>query len=365
MTLDSASAKIETYQNQDFGVASVDKKVAEAAQKLSSNGTIADFNGGVVTDPSKVDSSLIDAVSEFRNEEVHRSENIIPPEALYGDRPPTIDRKVIITQSPSVSGALDTVIFDVMPRIDERGGADYEAVQPTHHPGVIQKYRYSTARSWSINAKLISRTRDEARRTLLIMNTIRSWRMPFFGEGTASSMPDFLGAPPPILTLKAYGTNMIGPVKCVMKDYNWAYDNTIDYIEADTGVAVPVIVEVSLSLEESWSPAETSSFSITDYKLGNMQDAYRGFSKPAQPPAGSGLAKEQQANDVAAATVSGATPLANSEPQNAYDAATIQKLTDLTKARIAEGSLVDMTRAKADGVPRTMQDAINFGKNFK
>jgi hypothetical protein len=194
----------------------------------------------------------------------------------------TNERKVIITGNPTTGGG-DVVIFDAMPQIQEQGSANYESFTPIQHPGEILKYKGSSARSWNITAHFISRTSAEATRNIYMLNLIRSWRMPYYGQGTATNpaTQQFLGAPPPILTLSAYGDSMVGPVKCVLENYGTDFPNDVDYIPAIDGTPFPVIMNITVTLKESWSPAEYSGFDLQSYRLGDMKAA---FTKRAPSP---------------------------------------------------------------------------------
>jgi hypothetical protein len=265
-TLGEGAAKVANYVTSNFKLPNLSQKAAELGDKLVKTG-ISKLFGSAVVKPGALAKSVSGGLEEAL---AANAATGFPAGLLPFNNQSTPERKVIIKQKPEV-GFFNTLVLDVMPRIDERGGADYEAVQPLHHPGVIQKFRATQARSWGISGRLISRNVAEATKNLEIMNMIRSWRMPFYGEGTSlSNLNEFLGAPPPILELSAYGPDAIGPVMCVLKDYNWAWENDRDYIPTDKGTPVPVIMEISLTLEESWSPAEFSSFDLASYKQGKM-----------------------------------------------------------------------------------------------
>lgn len=279
-----SSPIVNTVSN--FDLPSASQKVAEMGDKLVKTGTAALFEKGVVAAApltNSVQSALDGVLGKAKVKIPGMPSNAMPARSTLGD---TTQLKVIISQEPETAG-INRVVFDVMPRIDESASVDYEAITPIHHPGVIQKYRNSSVRSWRISARLISRTSAEATANLTVINMIRAWQKPFFGEGTAASNPALLGAPPPILTLNAYGPRMIGPVKCVMKDCSWTWDNTLDWIPTHDGNPFPVIIDINLSLDESWSPAEYSGFDIVKYKQGDLSStgAFQRVVAPAQPPA--------------------------------------------------------------------------------
>lgn len=205
--------------------------------------------------------------------------NETPASALmqnYDDQ--TMSYKVTLIAEPTG----DVIVFDVMPEIVENHSANYASPNIIQHPGQILKYEGTSARDWTVTTRLIARTVQEATENLKKINIIRSWMMPFYGQGTAdaSTTAPYLGAPPPILTLKAYGKSVIGPVKCVLTSYNWSWPNDIDYIQTDASngppVPVPVVLNISLQLKEAWSPAEFSKFSLISYQAGDLPAAFGG-----------------------------------------------------------------------------------------
>ena len=268
-TVNPESANISNYEPDSFYLPGPLKLQIEAQQKLSSSGQITDFKSlSVGSNTIVTPKTTRPAASQL-------------PMASTEDQ--TNQLKVTIKQEPAVGSDINTLVFNVMPRIEEQGSAEYDPISPIHHPGVIQKFRSSSARSWTVSGQLISRTSEEASTNLKIINMIRSWRMPFFGEGTNnSSQKDKLGAPPPILTLSAYGSSMVGPVKCVLMSYSWSFPNDLDYIPTLEGNPFPVILDISLSLTESWSPAEFSGFDIVKYKAGDLSST-GAFSKISAP----------------------------------------------------------------------------------
>ena len=289
----TASVSSGIQKASDYATAGAAKLKAEAISMLQSKGMLGKFdnvskdlkiatvdNRYLIVDPNTNQSIAV----------VGNTPSVGTPASMYadGNNDRTAELKVVLTASPSgYNGMDDVVVFDVMPSITEARSVTYKSFTPQHHPGEIMKYEASGARDWNISAKLISRTVDEATWNLNIINMIRGWTMPFYGEGTASNAgtDSYLGAPPPIITLKAYGERMIGPVKCVLTNYSWDFPNDIDYIQANsTGgakVPFPVILTVTLSLKETWSPAEFSGFDLMAFKQGDMEAAYKAFTSKA------------------------------------------------------------------------------------
>lgn len=258
-------------------------KQTENLQKLSSDGAADKFTqASSQVNLSKSNGQII-AVDQSSNSAVALQNTAFDTPASSDIPSPddnlTDQLKVTISQSPLV-GKNSTVVLDVMPTISETRSASYDPFSPVQHPGDILKYRGTNSRTWSVSARLVSRTSAEATENLKKLNAIRSWVMPFYGVGTAETkdLVGNLGGPPPILTLRAYGNKCIGPVPCVLEQYTNEWPNDCDYLPAIIdGVTspFPVMMTVTLSLKESYSPAEASGFSLAAYKNGDLSQAFK------------------------------------------------------------------------------------------
>lgn len=171
--------------------------------------------------------------------------------------------------------AKDVVAFEIMPTISESHSVSYEDIVIAHHPGTIAKYAHTGSRTWSVsNIILASRNSDEATKNQITLNILRSWSQPFYGYGTEKTNPNELGAPPEVLTFTAYGDKNIGPINVVLESLSFEWPNDCDYLHTADGQPFPVLLHLTLSLKESWSPKEYSGFDLMAYKTGNMTSAY-------------------------------------------------------------------------------------------
>lgn len=277
---------------KDFASVSDPVKQAEALLKMKQSGVTPEFDSLTRRlDIIKSNNSMVVADSMTKKQLAEVAEAPSPSayasDVSAGSDDQTQYFKVKIWQDPPLDetgGMGDQVTFDVMPTISESRQATYDTFTPLHHPGEILKFKSTSARSWTVTAKLTARNSEEASKNLIIVNTIRSWVMPFYGKGTmnAGETSKYLGAPPPILTLQAYGEQMIGPVKCIMEMYDWRWPNDVDYIKTNTGVPFPVVLDLTLTLKESWSPAEYSGFDLIKYRNGRLPDAFNAISASQQ-----------------------------------------------------------------------------------
>lgn len=172
------------------------------------------------------------------------------------------------------------VIFEVMPQISEQRSVGYEEVQALQSPGPFQKFRGTGATVWTVNAMLISRNRDEATDNLGILSRLRGWTKPFFGDRTAQQFPGMLGAPPPVLTFNGLRGYVLGPAPVVINSLTWDWPRDVDYLstfvtdEQGGAIPFPAVMNISITLYESYSPAQMNEFSLGDFRMGRLNAAY-------------------------------------------------------------------------------------------
>lgn len=186
------------------------------------------------------------------------------------------------------------VIFNTMPSVTESGGVQYSALTPVHLPGNYHVYENTSSRTYEIgDLKLVSRNQQEARENLLRINTLRAWRMPYFGsiaavgstiaESQAVELRDYLGAPPEVLLLSAYSsTSKLGniyKIPTVLTNLTITYPNDVEYIPTAMqggpddklgGVPFPVLMSVSVSLTEQHSADDFERFNLIGFRTGQL-----------------------------------------------------------------------------------------------
>ncbi len=220
------------------------------------------------------------------------------------------------------------VVFDVTPDLIENRNVNWRTLDPIHLPGQIYVYQSTVSRTFNIsNARLISRTREEAEENLQRLQILRAWTMPVFGQGSIGDLlprqkearidraranqmfpseaefpsdltaaqrldlfgGDALGAPPNVLQLSAYSvtptrnTGAVGNralqlehirrVPCVVQQLSIPYPSDVDYIPSTSGVPMPTVMVIDMTLVETHSPVEYETFSIDNFRAGIL----RGF----------------------------------------------------------------------------------------
>lgn len=177
-------------------------------------------------------------------------------------------------------------------------------------------YQYTSARTFSVGATLVSRNAADAGTNQIYLQTLRSWAMPYFGATSTLSQQEQMiraqntgfefdnttaaerirnegvsltGAPPDVLYLYAYSldstskltssgerttpTGNINRVPVVLTSLDIAYPDDVDYIPIPSGSGYepfPVKMSVSLTLVETHSPREFERFDLAAFKMGTL-----------------------------------------------------------------------------------------------
>ena len=267
----AASSASNFIQNgtSNFSLASMSTKIGEGASKmLGSFGSLMGFKNVAPNLPTADLATLL----QQQGIGIGAGQTLSDNTELAAPRSDNSDVVVILQSTISP----EYVRLNASPRISENRSAQYSEVNLIHHPGSILKYERTSSRSWGVSAKLVSRNQQEASENQAILNIIRGWVMPYYGEGTEKNDPDKLGAPPPVLMFSGYGEKNISKIPVVLESYNNDWPNDVDYIPTLTGDPFPVVMDVSINLKECYSPAEYSNFNLFAYKSGALSQAFTG-----------------------------------------------------------------------------------------
>jgi hypothetical protein len=207
------------------------------------------------------------------------------------------DEKFKVSLS-SISNPKHRIVLKNTPTVGEAGSANYKSSDLIHAPSSFQIYSNSTARVFNVSAKLTSRTSEEATENARILQLLRSWRLPYFGDTASGAVRDdnftdtstaeqyfgsdnILGSPPDVLYFTAYASEdvyaaldfsgNIRRVPVVLTQVSDSYGDEMDYISTTYGEPFPVIMPLDFILSESHSPDELNRFELNDYRNGNLQ----------------------------------------------------------------------------------------------
>ena len=195
------------------------------------------------------------------------------------------------------------VIFDNMPEIQETRAADYEPLQPPQLPGEFQKYKGTKSVQWTITAVLTASTTAEATLNRYYVNTLRVWTFPFFGEQQQQKF-NRLGAPPPVVNFMGW-RNLVVSVPTVITNLNWTWPKDVDWlptseIDSVSGMPIPfpAVITITITLVESFSPAQMNSIDLASYRAGDLIGAYSSSSGVGNSISNTGELNSALGNDI-------------------------------------------------------------------
>jgi hypothetical protein len=218
------------------------------------------------------------------------------------------------------------VMFDIMPEIYETRSVEYEAIAPPQSPAAFQKYKGTGSTQWTINATLVCRTNDEATTNLQVLNILRGWTMPFFGQNTAThfNWGQKIGAPPSVLTLSGWRKGVVGPTPVVITGLNWTFPVDVDYLPAlafdGTLVPFPTVLKVAINCVETYSTDQMNGFDRFKMMIGDIEGTWAALASGAQLAQAQTSSATPQAQSIAGSgTPVPADPGVISEPPTAMD----------------------------------------------
>lgn len=263
----------------------------------SVSSTLSDAIAQANTNTSKYMSSYVPtSVSKLipsTNTQQSTATSKKPADPLDNYKVKLISATTLHTASP---GNVEYVVFNATPTVNEDRTVEYTPVSPIHMPGSVQVYKRTAARTFGLTIPLVSRTREEARDNMRILQTLRGWTMPYFGSGSSTGgttepkgpgstmrrSTELLGAPPDVLYFYAYSSPSsrdnkshvnLNRIPVVISQLSISYPDDVDYIPTlqDNKEPMPVKMTVTLSLLETHAPIEFEQFSLQSYKSGKLQ----------------------------------------------------------------------------------------------
>jgi hypothetical protein len=159
------------------------------------------------------------------------------------------------------------VVFEATPDMNESGRTILVDIGDIRAAASIVFYMGSPSRSFSLNAKFISRTQTEANQNWTYINYLKAWRMPTLKAGSAQN------AEPETLRLYAYG-NILQGIPVMLESLNIEYSSEVDYIQtdADHGSSwLPIVQNIQINLKEVRSSDDLASFDYTKFKTGKLE----------------------------------------------------------------------------------------------
>ncbi len=161
----------------------------------------------------------------------------------------------------NISSNQDLVTFEVTPTLTESGSVNLMNISDLRSIASFIFWTGTASRMFSISAKLISRTQEEADSNYQKLFKLKSWRMPVsepsIGKGTT----------PEVLMLFAYGQNING-VPVAVQSLSVDYSDESDQILTSSNNPIPIILPVRIELVEVRNRQDFRSFNYDQFRQG-------------------------------------------------------------------------------------------------
>jgi hypothetical protein len=188
----------------------------------------------------------------------------------YMDAATFSDQSEVRLVSRDGSNSQSSVRLFVTPELNETRTINYQEISEMRQAGGLLIYIGTQARTYSLTARFVSRTDDEARRTFDQVQLLKGWTVPN-KAGSGGGIVASENAPE-VLKLYGYG-EQLRAVPVVITSLSIDYPAGVTYIEATSRSAfVPIIQTCTISLKEARNMKELEDFNLVDYKLGLLQN---------------------------------------------------------------------------------------------
>jgi hypothetical protein len=168
------------------------------------------------------------------------------------------------------------VRFYVTPELSESRTVNYQEISEIRQAGGILIYIGTQLRTYQINARMVSKTTEEADLTYTYTHRLKAWTTPSKDGGGGQVSGTGVGGAnsPEILKLYGYGGESGGQLRgvpCVITSFNIDYPNNVSYIKTSNGRAsVPIVQTFSIALKEVRSDNDLENFNIHSYRDGSL-----------------------------------------------------------------------------------------------
>lgn len=155
--------------------------------------------------------------------------------------------------------------FPYTPTISSITNTNYSSYEPTHSNFQQRAFEQAANAEFSVTAPYIVENDEQGEYLVKALNFFRgSMKMNF---GLEQDNP---GLPPPILRFYAHGIYENVPV--LVRDFTHNLDSDVDYLVLSSGIRVPVISTLVMSLTTTYAPKHVrENFTLEKYLSGNLK----------------------------------------------------------------------------------------------
>lgn len=166
------------------------------------------------------------------------------------------------------------VRFFVTPELSEARTVNYQEISEIRQPGGILIYIGTQLRTYQINARMVSRSQEEADLTYTYTHRLKAWTTPNKDGGGPVAGGAGGATAPEILKLYGYGADWGGQLRgvpCVITSLNIDFPNNVSYIKTTNGRAsVPIVQNISIGLKEARSDTDLENFDMISFRNGYL-----------------------------------------------------------------------------------------------
>jgi len=180
------------------------------------------------------------------------------------------------------------VLFPYTPSVTTGSVVDYDPTSFIHSNYGYNAYVRSYPKPIGITAEFTAQSNDEALYLLAVLHFFRSVTKSYFGIKPYNKA----GTPPPVLIFNYLGQYQFNNVPVLIKNFDYTYDASIDYVPVYTGSPtaysgnigvslstansdgfsyVPTHLTVSLELDTQYIPIDLrNNFNLDDFRSGKL-----------------------------------------------------------------------------------------------
>lgn len=194
------------------------------------------------------------------------------------------------------------LMFPYTPTIQVAGDTDWTPHALTHTNYDIYSYQRTPSATISLTGKFTVQNQREGEYALACIHFLRTVGKMYYGEQDSSSYNPVAattttpttkattsdatstaaataqynaGLPPPVLRLRGYGLYMFSDLRCVLKGYNFSFEENMDLITIQTSsgadIMLPPMFTLTVSLLLQQNPQNLrKNFKLDDFRTGKL-----------------------------------------------------------------------------------------------
>jgi hypothetical protein len=175
------------------------------------------------------------------------------------------------------------MLFPYTPSIAISGDTDWTPHALTHTNYDIYSYQRTPSATITLGGKFTVQNQREGEYALACIHFLRTMGKMYYGEQdsfdynptTLTPEQSTAGLPPPVLRLRGYGLYMFSDLRCVLKNYSFSFEETMDLVtvQSQTGgdIMLPPMFTINVSLLLQQNPSRLRrEFKLDAFRTGDL-----------------------------------------------------------------------------------------------